>query len=168
VAGDSCQIEFDLRAAGGDTIAKALFKTGTTLNAYTRFSAPINYFSSEVPDTSLWLISSSNGFNAIPNSTLYIDDIGVVAHTGINEVSIDDIISISPNPSRDFVTVKNDKLISGELIFYDETGKRFSQHPIKNRQEEIDVSQFPEGIYLVQLKDEKNHFSSPEKIIIQR
>jgi len=168
VAPDSCQIEIDLRTAAGDTVGKAKFQTGLTLTTYTRFSAPVIYKSSENPDTIMWLISSSNGFKAIPNSTLWVDDIGVVMNTGINEISLGDFITITPNPSSKMIQIKNDKMISGDLIFYDGTGKLTWQHPIKNQNENLDVSDIPEGIYLAQLIDDRKKLVASGKIIIQR
>jgi len=165
--GDSCQIEFDLRTAAGDTVGKALYQTGETLNTYTRFSAPIVYFSSATPDTSLWLISSSNGFNAYPNSTLYVDDIGIAENTGIAQISLSNFITLAPDPADNFLRVKNEKLISGDLTLFDETGRKMKQACIKNPLEEIDVSDLPEGIYLVRLTDAKNDCSASGKIVVQ-
>jgi hypothetical protein len=102
--GDSCQIEFVLRNSNNDTIGTALYKTGATISQYTRFSAPVVYNSGDLPDTSLWLISSSNGFNAIPNSTLYVDDLSLILSVGIQEVNAEEIVMLEANLVTDQLT----------------------------------------------------------------
>ena len=167
-AADSLQIEFDLFGVNHDTVGTALFQTGQTISTYTRFSAPINYFSGATPDTSLWLISSSNGFNSLPNSTLYIDDVGIVNLSAINEVALDDFISITPDPASDFIFIQNKKQVNGDLIFYDEEGKTIKKFPIINQSVSFSIRDFTEGIYVVRLSDSKNNFLAAGKILIQR
>ncbi|MEO8149869.1 MAG: T9SS type A sorting domain-containing protein [Bacteroidia bacterium] len=75
---DSGFIQFQLKH-NGDTVGFVRFQTGNyTTATYTRFSAPITYFSSATPDTSLWLLSSSRAANPIVNSALYVDDLQLV------------------------------------------------------------------------------------------
>src|ERR1043165_1249209 len=156
--GDSSQIEFDLFGANHDTVGTALFQSGDSIFTYTRFSAPIVYFNAETPDSSLWIISSSNGFNSLPNSTLYIDDVGLVNPSGINEVNLDDFISLTPDPASDFIFIQNKKQIIGDLIFYDEEGRVIRKFPTANQESSFSVSSFSEGIYFVRLVDSKNKF----------
>lgn len=78
VGADSGFVQFQLFAAG-DTVGNVRFQTGNyTTGAYTRFSAPITYYSAATPDTALWLLSSSRAANPILNSALYIDDLELI------------------------------------------------------------------------------------------
>ena len=78
VGADSGLIQFSLFAAG-DTVGYVRFQTGNyATSTYTRFSAPITYYSSATPDTALWLLSSSRAANPIVNSALYVDDLQLI------------------------------------------------------------------------------------------
>ena len=74
-------------------------------------------------------------------------------------------ISISPNPTHDFVTVKSDDIIKG-ISISDITGKQlyFVENP--SQSSSLDVSGFQNGIYLIrfQLADGK---LVAKKLIIQ-
>ncbi|HYV91316.1 MAG TPA: T9SS type A sorting domain-containing protein [Chitinophagales bacterium] len=166
--GDSSQIEFQLFDTNRDTIGMALFQSGQTITTYTRFSAPIVYFSAATPDTSLWIISSSNGFNSLPNSTLYIDDIGLAYPSGLNEVRLNDFISITPDPTSDFILIMNERQMSGDLILYDEAGRVIRKFPVTKQSETFSISDLDEGFYFVRFTDSKNNFLAAGKILIQR
>ncbi|MCY7408887.1 MAG: T9SS type A sorting domain-containing protein [Chitinophagales bacterium] len=167
VGGDSTQIVFVLLSAAHDTIGKAEYKAGQTLTAYTRFSNPINYFSAENPDSSLWLISSSNGFDAQPNSTMWIDDIGLAFTVGINELSLHDFIFVSPNPANDILYIKNEEHLIGDLVLLDEQGKIIDQFHLNGQSTSIDISKLAEGIYILKVTDEKQNSIATGKILIQ-
>ncbi len=81
-AGDNGFAEFRLYGAGGDndSIATAKYNTPTTtVGTYTRFSAPLTYYSSNAVANSRWLLcSTKDGANAVLNSTVFFDDLDLI------------------------------------------------------------------------------------------
>lgn len=81
-AGDNGWAEFRLYGAGGDSdsIATAKYNTPTTtVGTYTRFSAPLTYYSSNAVANSRWVLCSTNdGENAVLNSTIFFDDLDLI------------------------------------------------------------------------------------------
>tara|TARA_R100000935_G_C2832973_1_gene166285 strand:+ start:74 stop:2554 length:2481 start_codon:yes stop_codon:yes gene_type:complete len=65
---------------------------------------------------------------------------------------------ISPNPSRNFVQFSTEGLeaING-LWIYDMSGKLMLQKFKVNKSGELDISNFPKGVYLVKIQDELNN-----------
>lgn len=81
--GDNAFAEFMLFGSAPnntDTIAKARFTTPTTtVSTYTRFSAPLVYFSNNAVANSIWLLGSSNDeTTAVFGSTVFFDDIELI------------------------------------------------------------------------------------------
>ncbi len=165
--GDSCQIQLQLFAANNDTIGEALYQTAQTLTSYTRFSAPVNYYSSDDPDTIRWMLSSSNGYAALPNSTMYVDDIGIVYGTGIHDPPLSDFLSIAPNPAVHTLRIINDQMVNGTLIFYTSSGQRVKEWKLRGANDEIPVNDFSKGTYLVELISEQNEIIAAGKILVQ-
>lgn len=165
--GDSCQIEFDLRGSNNDTIGKALFKCGTTVANYTRFSAPVIYYSTGIPDTSLWLISSSNGFNSLPNSTLYVDDLALIMPTGIPEIKLGETIELVNTLVQDQLIIRNDKLQHGIFMLYNTDGKPVKQLNFTNSKEILDVNDVANGLYFFSAVDHHGTSLGSGKLVIQ-
>lgn len=62
-----------------DTIGNVRWQTKNLVTGtYTRFSAPISYSSSAIPNLSNWILSSSRGSGPVVNSALYIDDLELI------------------------------------------------------------------------------------------
>ncbi|MBI2968749.1 MAG: hypothetical protein HYY40_13190 [Bacteroidetes bacterium] len=81
--GDNGFAEFMLfgsAANNADTVAKARFETpSTTVSAYTRFSAPLVYFSTNAVANSIWLLSSSkDDVSPVINSMAFFDDLELI------------------------------------------------------------------------------------------
>lgn len=80
---------FGSAANNADTVAKATFETPTaTVGTYTRFSAPLVYFSSNAVANSIWLLSSSNSDVSLAvGSEAFYDDLELI----INPVAVADV-----------------------------------------------------------------------------
>jgi hypothetical protein len=82
-----------------------------------------------------------------------LDDIKLVAHTeGIEHIGSRDDISIYPNPSSDIITVYT-KRFKGDMdvSIYDILGQLRLQKNIGKNKEDIDISGFSKGIYMVRV-----------------
>lgn len=154
--GDSTDIQFGVYDNSGNTIGIASFVTGDTQKVYKRFSVQIQYYSAATPDTSRWLLSSSNGHKSFPGSTLFIDNIGVTfqGQAGINTLTASHpLISILPNPASDHITILNPKQIQGTMVLFSETGALVRQLQLSSAQQMLDVHDLASGNYFYTVKD---------------
>ena len=78
-------------------------------------------------------------------------------------------ISIYPNPTNDVVNIQLDEnIIEGELQLYDQLGRLVLQDTIIKSEylKTIKVSQFPNGVYTINIISDDQRFS--EKFIVQK
>jgi hypothetical protein len=76
---DSGFVEFILKGHNNDSVGYVRFVTPNAMvSSYTRFSAKINYFSTALPDTAVWILSSSRGSGPVVNSILFVDDLQLI------------------------------------------------------------------------------------------
>lgn len=166
-AGDSCQIEFDLKGSNNDTIGKALFQAGATLSNWTRFSAPVVYYSGNTPDTSLWLISSSNGFNSLPNSTLYIDDLSVIMSTGIPDLYSEPMINVNSNLVKDQIIISNKSSKKATFNLYNMNGELVIQQLVVKTTELLSANDLANGMYFYEACGTDGALLNSGKVVVQ-
>lgn len=173
VSGDNGFMEFRLSGPGGynDSIAVIHFVTPTsTVSTYTRFSAPLTYYSTATPVNSMWVICSSKD-DVTPQlgSTLFIDDLDLVwgpTTTVAEQVKVD--LTVGPNPATDHLLIR--KAFNSKAVFtlYDITGRKVVEEKIVNTTNSIDVNSLPAGLYIYEVKDENNDAEKTGKIIIKK
>ncbi len=72
----------------------------------------------------------------------------VQATTGINELSIDNIISVYPNPANDHITIENNSFIKGQTIsVYDIQGELLLQQPMLQAKTSVNISAFSRLVF---------------------
>jgi PKD repeat protein len=78
--------------------------------------------------------------------------------SGIQEMSGNADFVFGPNPVNDQLTISNFQLISN-IEIYNAVGEKlfFQQQTTNDKQQTVDVSQLPPGIYYVKVVDEKNN-----------
>jgi hypothetical protein len=87
--------------------------------------------------------------------------------TGIrNNIHID-ALNIFPNPAKSFITLKLPQSFQAlrHLLFFDLTGRQVKQLNDVNRNQQIDISAFSPGIYLVEGTTENGIFTG--KVIVE-
>lgn len=99
----------------------------TASDTYIPFSANIEYFSEEQPDSILvCFISSISGFCTSETGTccfLYLDDISVTSTSGTEEeVNFDTGFSLYPNPSDGSISISGIDSFPADFSAYDMTG----------------------------------------------
>jgi len=100
--------------------------------------------------------------------------ITVTTGVGIDEsIAIQNNMVIYPNPSTGVfvLTINNSqydsyRITNGELTIYDMLGRIMSKSEIVNRTSEIDISDYPAGIYHLQLITDKAIFN--KKIVLEK
>ncbi len=69
-------------------------------------------------------------------------------------------LSIYPNPANDFITIQLPEKINSNFQIMDVNGKIVKQVKITNTLMRLEVSDLPEGVYILKSSDEKNHYSA--------
>jgi hypothetical protein len=150
-AADSGFVQFVLLGATNDTIGFVKFNTPhTAVTTYTRFSRPINYFSSSTPTLSYWIVSASDGVNPVVNSNIIVDDFDLIFNpsgVGIPESNLADQVQLNSNFTSNFLTVSNQSFKNIVLTIFDNTGKKVISKNLVNGVSEIDIQKLKSGVY---------------------
>jgi hypothetical protein len=158
-AADSGFFQFVLQGSAGDTIGFVKKCTpNTTVSTYTRFSAPITYFSSAAPTNSYWILSSSDGTNPVVNSALFVDDLALVFNTSsLSEFISQHEWSVYPNPVSDKIFLNINEPTQFSII--DINGRSVSTGVSDEYTNEIDVTSLVSGMYTIRLSNGESHSS---------
>jgi len=84
---------------------------------------------------------------------------------GIEELTFETPVCIYPNPANQFITVSWEKDEMSEIRFFDSAGKEVMHISAIQQSNQIDISSLPNGVYTMQLTQEKTN--SRHKIVIQ-
>lgn len=151
-ASDSGFFQFVLQGAAGDTIGFVKLCTpNSAVSNYTRFSAPITYFSSATPTNSYWILSSSDGTNPVVNSTLLVDDISLVFNPTSSMNEYDQAMSplLLQNPVLDYLEVVGYEAAMCRV--FDLSGKLWISDAATTSKHLVDVGILPKGVYVLNL-----------------
>lgn len=164
---DSGFVQFVLLGSSNDTIGFVKFNTpNTAVGTWTRFSRPINYFSSASPTTSYWILSSSDGVNAVVNSSIVIDDLALISNSG---TSIDEPQAMMPflisNMITDETSVNNPLSGESRIEIFDQTGRLVSNHALASGMNSISVSQLVSGVYFYRIVQDDLRVLSSGKMV---
>lgn len=145
IAGDSCWIalffsKWNSATSQRDTIAYSEFVTNqsTGFSSFTQFELPINFLTSDFPDTmGILMCSSKGGYEAFPpvgqpGTTLIVDSLTFVytSQAEINEISKVDFIEIQQH--EDFINFFVTKEFKGTIQITDLSGKLMDTLIIKD------------------------------------
>ena len=85
---------------------------------------------------------------------------------GVKNIGINLLMTISPNPSADLVTLKIDNYEIDSLIYqlYDLSGKLFLTGQTKTTETQISIGHLPSAVYFIKITD-KNKIIKTFKII---
>lgn len=72
---------------------------------------------------------------------------------GVDELNVDNVFKLYPNPSIDFLTLESNT--RGKIEIYDISGKVVSVFEMNDKQTQINVGTFSEGLYFVKLTSSK-------------
>jgi photosystem II stability/assembly factor-like uncharacterized protein len=94
-----------------------------------------------------------------------IAKIGNISVIGIEENNLEDLVSVGPIPSNDFISVNTSAEIVQPLIsITDLTGKTVYNEQLGGNNIQINVKNYSKGMYILQLKTEKG--TAYKKIIV--
>jgi hypothetical protein len=89
------------------------------------------------------------------NSTM--SNVANAENTGINEINLNGNFQISPNPGNGIFTLllQHVSNLNSEIEIYNSLGELIKSMVVNNKKTIIDISEYSNGIYLVEMKTEK-------------
>ncbi len=156
--------KWDAAAGKRILIGTGKFKEANTVDTYTKFTATINYVSTEMPDTCVIILLSSQQNSGIVNSTLTIDDLAFDLFIGIEAMAPASEILVYPNPAAGNVYVSNYPK-GARMLLYDVKGSKCAELPLSTGTNPLIADN---GIYFYQIQDEKGQVVKNGKLLINK
>ncbi len=167
VGTDFATIEFVLKDGNEDTLGWARFEAPNTIVAnYTRFSVPVVYSSAATPTTAVVLLSSSDGFNSIIGSELWVDDLELIYNPiGIEEEKLDNSTAwYNGNSIVLDLTKSNSRNVQVSVI--DLAGKEVYSSKTSGSQKHFIPANVSNGLYFVRVSN--STYSHTHKVIVSK
>jgi hypothetical protein len=142
--------KFNAISGSIDTIGFAESNTELSpASQWARFSIPIHYINSAIPDSVVVAFFSSSG-SGNP-TTLWLDKVQFIySSLGENEIAGNPGIHIFPNPAHDLIGFNSAMDKQGRFSIYDILGKPVLSGVTSNQ---IDIHSLPQGCYLLRILD---------------
>ncbi len=163
----------------GSGVGEGIFQFyGNSVTQYTYAEIPINWWSQDEPDSlTIDISSSTTGFSTCNvcdfanqiGSELIIDKMKFVYPTGINNAKgLNNLTNIYPNPASNKITLDINHLNNSDskINIYNVTGKLIRVETLSQNQQQIDIGDLSNGIYIVEIKTKE--WIEKQKLIIQR
>ena len=150
-----------------DTIGFGGLFSKETVNTWTSFSIPINFFSEDAPDTMNVNVVSSNMIIPNKDSYMYIDALSFEYPAGINDQDFIVETNVFPNPASDKITFTFEKEVQADLNIYSNDGQLVISTIVEGFNKEVDLNDLASGTYYYALYEKSKKISSG-KIIINK
>jgi hypothetical protein len=148
-----------------DTIGIGQMMGTETVDSWTAFNIPIEFFSTEDPDTMNLHVVSSNMLNLQLGSTIYVDDLAFEYEAGINEINNKVEASVFPNPASEHLTFSLEENVKAELNVFNNDGQLVYSASVNGNAHKVDVSQFSAGTYFYSFVENSERISSGQFMI---
>ena len=136
-----------------DVVAHAKFTQNTSVASYARFAQALTYSLTGAPDTMVVILLSSSTTAPQVNSTMWVDDLGLIFNSSANIANnhlANSLVSVYPNPSNGNFVVETNSTEKQTMQLFDVNGKLILNQTI-NGKTNIDVSNLAEGVYNLSL-----------------
>jgi hypothetical protein len=137
-----------------DTIAIGVYFRSNFDSTYSKAIVPLNYFSSETPDTAIILFSAVQYNSTQAGAVFTIDDLQFNGgNAGINESVSEDAMELYPNPVHGHLYIRlQPEHLNGEIQLSDLEGREIRSVNLKHQSTiDFDLSSVDPGIYFVRL-----------------
>lgn len=157
--GDTCAImlvltKWNQALQKSDTVGQAGLTFPDTVDSYTKAVLEITYSLPMPPDSAFLIASSSiDGFNPVPGSTLYLDDIKLIeTNTSTKEIrTVRQSVSLYPNPAAEILYISGTERIKDISVYNVQGQLKYQSLPDEN-ESEINIAEWPSGIYFMQVR----------------
>jgi hypothetical protein len=142
-----------------DLVSQGVFNEGATVGTWTRKSITINYITTDIPDTLVFIASSSAAMYGVAGpfrlgSTLYLDDIRIDFGVGI-ATPLSDLINpyyAYPTEGAMNIVVKDPSNVTTVTV-YDISGKLMTTVPVTGATTVVNTSEFAKGVYIYRISN---------------
>ena len=137
---------------------------GDTVNEWTRFSVPFEYFSNETPEYLLCYLTSGNGVDAVGESSALFDDLLLVFNNPGFEDKVANQFRIYSDQNNIFISLKDKTNSKYQINVIDLTGRIcYSDEFTGSEMKKISLN-LQDGIYIVNAVSNGKTFS--KKVVI--
>lgn len=152
------------------SVASATLSSVSTVSEWTSFNVPISSYVDA--DSALILLACQYQGKNHPNgnSVLYVDNLNfddlITSLPELNDKKV--FFNLFPNPASDIVTLEINKTSNEKLIsnIYSNTGVLVRTEILKQNQQQFNINDLSNGIYMVEIKSKG--LIEKQKLIIQR
>jgi hypothetical protein len=160
----------------GNRIGMGEFKIyGSSVSTYTYHEIIIDWYNGDIPDTmKIDLASGLTGisyhsdppYNNQIDNTLFLDKLIFEYSSGLKDEKVAVAFNIFPNPANDMININKNSNETLTLNIYNIMGSLIKTEVLKQNQQQINVSDLINGIYMVKIKS--NELIGYQNLIIQR
>ena len=154
----------------GSVVTYNTYVTGVAASSWTPFNFPLTYTSADsatIQISAFYPNTPTDGPKG--NSVLYIDNMSFNALINVPEMSANKpVFNIFPNPASGFITlnIKNINIADLTLNIYNVVGELICSEAIKQNQQQINVADLSNGMYIVEVKSSEG--SEKQELVIQK
>jgi len=148
-----------------DTIGMGTMLGTETIDTWTNFSVPIEYFGAVDPDTMNLHVISSNMLDLKEGSYMLVDNLAFEYEAGINDYEEIVETSVFPNPASDRLSFTFAKEVNAELKVFSNDGQAVYTSSVRGAGHQIDVSNLAAGTYYYNLFEKSKTISSGQFVI---
>ncbi len=147
-------------------IALAYVELSTTdVNTWTRFSTPFDYYTDDIPEFILSILTSGNGLSAKQDSEAWFDDIELIYNgTDIPENSAEKLNAYYSNGEL-IVKVVDQDMKGVPIKIVDLNGRIVFSDKLNQTQENRLRLNLQAGVYIITVSTNKRHLS--QKVVVQ-
>lgn len=153
----------------GAVIGNPVFGTTQTISNWTALAIPMTYYTTDIPDSAT-IMFLTGAYVQHSQSTLYVDNLsftGFVASVS-EKISENTIFNLYPNPASKIVTLNIENTNNSNLTIniYNSIGALVKSEKLTQNQQQINVEDLGNGIYMVEIKSKE--WTEKQKLIIER
>jgi hypothetical protein len=172
--GDTCAIialfyKYNAETGNRDTVGVGSFLSANTTAEWTEFSANIDWYSTENPDTTnIIILSSASMTISSGGSQLLIDDLSYEFTVGISDAILTSTeVEIYPIPAKKYINVNLNQHPNQNTVIelYNLTGMRVLTSHLSAINNQVILNMLPEGIYFYSIIENKRMIKNGKLVI---
>ena len=126
-----------------------------SISTWQPFSIPLNYFSSDMPDTAyIEIVSSIDFSNPVVGSFIKVDDLAFSGSVGLDQAGSCAQLQSFPNPGTTHFTLDLPPA-PHTITLFDATGRMVLQQRTTDTRSVIATEALPAGLYRIAVRDEQ-------------
>ncbi len=146
---------------GNSSVSDSVTTSNTTINEWEILEFDFSNSTTNVYNKFIM----SFDFNGTTDTTFYFDDlfldVDTTTNNSIHFIDKMTFISVYPNPTTDYINFDIKTLNkNATVVIYSSNGKKLLTKSIKNGVNQINISNFRNGLYFLQIEDGNRSFSS--------